>query len=82
MSSKGAHKGFCVIPKSVTPKRIESNFDDLELSAKEFEAISKVGRENPVRYNIPYLYKPRWDIDVFGTSYCTQATNLYRRPMD
>ncbi|KAI0759691.1 NADP-dependent oxidoreductase domain-containing protein [Trametes elegans] len=61
----GVHKGFCVIPKSVTPKRIESNFDDLELSAKEFEAISKVGRENPVRYNIPYLYKPRWDIDVF-----------------
>ncbi|KAL1742509.1 NADP-dependent oxidoreductase domain-containing protein [Schizophyllum fasciatum] len=63
----GAHKGFCVIPKSVTPKRIESNFDDLELSNEEFEAISKVGRQNPVRYNIPYLYKPRWDIDVFGS---------------
>lgn len=63
----GAYKGFCVIPKSVTPKRIESNFDDVELTREEFEAISKVGRENAIRYNIPYTYEPRWDVDVFGS---------------
>ncbi|KII94321.1 hypothetical protein PLICRDRAFT_101939 [Plicaturopsis crispa FD-325 SS-3] len=62
-----AHKGYTVIPKSVTPSRIESNFQDYILTDEEFEAISKIGRENPIRYNIPNLYAPRWDIDVFGT---------------
>jgi L-glyceraldehyde reductase len=63
----GAHKGYSVIPKSVTPSRIESNFNDIEITSEEFEEIAEVGRKNPVRYNIPYLYAPRWDIDVFDT---------------
>ncbi|KIY44081.1 Aldo/keto reductase [Fistulina hepatica ATCC 64428] len=63
----GAHKGYSVIPKSVTASRIESNFKEVQLTDQEFEAISKIGREHPIRYNIPYNYKLHWDIDLFGT---------------
>ena len=68
-----AKQGFCVIPKSVTPKRIavrkhrtcrlggadeQSNFDDFELSDDDFEEISKVGRRNTARANIAAIYEP------------------------
>ncbi|KAF9025165.1 hypothetical protein BDZ89DRAFT_1068541, partial [Hymenopellis radicata] len=33
---------------------------------EDFEAVSKIGRENPVRYGVPVAFKPRWNIDVFG----------------
>lgn len=66
-------QGFCVIPKSVTPKRIavragriphssdadtQSNFDDFELSDEDFEEISEVGRRNTARANIAAIYQP------------------------
>ncbi|KAH8083485.1 NADP-dependent oxidoreductase domain-containing protein [Filobasidium floriforme] len=60
-------KGFSVIPKSVTPSRIESNFQEIELSKEDVETITALGRKNAVRYNVPYLYSPQWDIDVFDT---------------
>ncbi|KAF8919206.1 NADP-dependent oxidoreductase domain-containing protein [Mucidula mucida] len=61
-----AQKGMSVIPKSVTPSRIEINFQDFILPDEDFEAVSKIGRENPVRYGVPIAFKPRWNIDVFG----------------
>ncbi|OCF36407.1 oxidoreductase [Kwoniella heveanensis BCC8398] len=62
-----AKQGFAVIPKSVTPSRIKSNFDDFELSDSDFEAINKIGQANQVRSNIPFVYNPSWPIDIFGT---------------
>jgi len=62
-----AHQGFCVIPKSVTPARIQSNFEDFELTDKDFEEISAWGLKNRSRTNIPYHYKPAaWPINVFN----------------
>ncbi|WRT67382.1 uncharacterized protein IL334_004353 [Kwoniella shivajii] len=60
-------QGFVVIPKSVTPARIKSNFEDFELSDADFEEINKVGLDNQVRSNIPYIYDLSWPCDIFGT---------------
>lgn len=62
----GAKNGFFVIPKSVTPARIKSNFEDFELSDADFEEINKFGKENTVRSNTPSEYKPQWPINVFN----------------
>lgn len=51
-SQVGEHS---VIPKSVTPARIASNFEEIDLPEKDFEAVSELGKKNPARYNIPYI---------------------------
>ncbi|BEI81675.1 hypothetical protein CcaverHIS002_0208350 [Cutaneotrichosporon cavernicola] len=61
-----AKQGFVVIPKSVTPSRIASNFQTFELGDNEFQEISAWGHKNRVRSNTPCEYNPRWPIDVFG----------------
>jgi L-glyceraldehyde reductase len=48
-----------VIPKSVTPERIRSNFEDFKLEEEDFEAINSWGKKNRVRSNAPYEYKPQ-----------------------
>ncbi|KAJ5632418.1 hypothetical protein N7490_008757 [Penicillium lividum] len=53
-------RGTAVLPKSVTPSRIESNFQDFVIPDAEFEALNKLDRN--ARYNYPF----RWGIDVFG----------------
>jgi len=62
----GAHRGTSVIPKSVTPSRIESNFQEIELTDEEFEKVSSLIKDHGsyVRFNVPIGYP--WDIDVFG----------------
>ncbi|KAL6851372.1 mitochondrial glycerol dehydrogenase Gld1 [Amphichorda felina] len=57
--------GRSVIPKSVTPSRIRSNFQEIELDDEAIKAVAKVG-ENPQRYNIPTTYKPKWDINIWN----------------
>ncbi|KGB78655.1 oxidoreductase [Cryptococcus deuterogattii R265] len=60
------YQGFTVIPKSVTPSRIKSNFEDFELTQKDFEEISAVGKATHGRANIPAIYSPiNWPINVF-----------------
>ncbi|KAG7103587.1 Aldehyde reductase 1 like protein [Verticillium longisporum] len=53
-------RGTVVLPKSVTPSRIEENFQDFELSAAALERINKLDKNH--RYNMP----ARLGVDVFG----------------
>lgn len=63
--SWAAQRGTSVIPKSVNPSRIESNFHDFVLPKEDFDALNKLGSKN-VRYNVPSKYSPPWPVDVFG----------------
>ncbi|CAI7626731.1 unnamed protein product [Penicillium pancosmium] len=52
-------RGSAVLPKSVTPSRIESNFQDFVIPDAEFEALNQLDKNE--RYNYPF----RWGVDVF-----------------
>ncbi|KAL2795638.1 NADP-dependent oxidoreductase domain-containing protein [Aspergillus keveii] len=58
--SWAVQRGTVVLPKSVTPSRIESNFQDFIIPDAEFEALNRLDRNQ--RYNYPF----RWGVDVFG----------------
>ena len=58
---------LAVIPKSVTPSRIESNFKVVSLTDDEVAEINKIGEEKPARFNTPISYDPKWNINVFDT---------------
>ncbi|WFC96845.1 D/L-glyceraldehyde reductase [Malassezia brasiliensis] len=64
----GVHRGYSVIPKSVTPSRIASNFKQIDLSDDEYKAVCRIVDDNGghVRYNTPITYDPPWDINVFN----------------
>ncbi|KAH8659877.1 aldo/keto reductase [Xylariales sp. PMI_506] len=67
--------GHSVIPKSVTPSRIQQNFQEIELSTEDFEKISTLGA-SPKRFNIPYTAnKPRWDVNIFNDPSEKDATH-------
>ncbi|KAJ7198483.1 NADP-dependent oxidoreductase domain-containing protein, partial [Mycena pura] len=70
----GAYRGYSVIPKSVREERIASNFQQVELGKDDYERVCALGRERPVRYNIPYRYKPKWDISLFDDAAEAGAT--------
>ncbi|KZT27139.1 Aldo/keto reductase [Neolentinus lepideus HHB14362 ss-1] len=71
----GVYRGYSVIPKSVQEGRIISNFKQIELSKADYDEITKIGHAQHTRFNIPYNYSPRWDIDVFGEPEEKNATN-------
>ncbi|KAJ5128756.1 hypothetical protein N7448_002472 [Penicillium atrosanguineum] len=58
--SWAVQRGFSVLPKSVTPSRIESNFQDFVIPDAEFDGLNKLDRNQ--RYNYPF----RWGVDVFN----------------
>lgn len=63
----GAHRGYSVIPKSVTPSRIDSNFQQIQLSDEEYKKVSDIiNTHGRTRYTIPYTFSPQWDINVFN----------------
>ncbi|KKK26250.1 aldehyde reductase 1 [Aspergillus rambellii] len=57
--SWAVQRGTAVLPKSVTPSRIESNFQDFVIPTTDFEMLNKLDRNQ--RYSYPF----RWGIDVF-----------------
>lgn len=73
----GVHRGYSVIPKSVTPSRIASNFDQIDLSDDEYKAVCRIMNDNGghVRYNTPITYDPPWDINVFNEEVEKKATH-------
>ncbi|KAI5200584.1 Aldo/keto reductase [Aureobasidium subglaciale] len=59
--------GHSVIPKSVTASRIRDNFKEIELSKEDFEKVEQIGKDEPRRFNIPYIAnKPRWPVNIFN----------------
>lgn len=63
----GVKRGYSVIPKSVTESRIKSNFQQIQLKDEDYEKVTSLYNElGKVRFNIPFTYKPQWDINVFG----------------
>lgn len=59
--------GHSVIPKSVTASRIRDNFKEIELSDDDFKKIEQIGKDEPRRFNIPYIAnKPRWPVNIFN----------------
>ncbi|KAG6918876.1 hypothetical protein DXG01_010940 [Tephrocybe rancida] len=69
----GAHRGYSVIPKSVQEERIVSNFKQVELSQEDYEKISAIGHGNYTRFNIPFTYNPKWDVNIFDEPVEKQA---------
>ncbi|KAI7892278.1 NADP-dependent oxidoreductase domain-containing protein [Mucor mucedo] len=62
--SWGIKRGYAVIPKSVTPSRIISNFKTVELDDEDFETLNKlVHAEKAQRLVDPFNF---WGVDVFG----------------
>lgn len=61
--SWGLKRGYSVIPKSVTPSRIESNFKTVELKDDDFEALNQVVKATEAKRLVdPYNF---WGVDVF-----------------
>nr|XP_036579315.1 aldehyde reductase [Colletotrichum truncatum]KAF6786862.1 aldehyde reductase [Colletotrichum truncatum] len=72
--------GHSVIPKSVTPSRIQSNFQEVKISDEDVQAINEIGKE-PRRYNIPFTYKPRWNINIWDEKEEKEASNRVVRTL-
>ncbi|EXF77908.1 hypothetical protein CaCOL14_007330 [Colletotrichum acutatum] len=72
--------GHSVIPKSVTPSRIQSNFQEVKISDEDVAAINEIGKE-PRRYNIPFTYKPRWNINIWDEKEEKEASNKVVRKL-
>lgn len=47
--SWGLKRGYAVIPKSVTPARIISNFKTVELSQEDFEVLNQLVKSEEAR---------------------------------
>lgn len=60
-------KGYVVVPKSVTPSRIESNFKVYDIPASAMSKLESLDRHH--RYNDPV----DWGVDIFGEQGGTSA---------
>lgn len=53
------HRGVSVIPKSVTPDRIRSNFNDVPLDGGDMEKLEGIHKQHLQRF-----IKPAWGVDL------------------
>ena len=65
----GVKRGYVVIPKSVTPSRIEKNFNQIDLSDEDYQRLSDMIKMNgkEQRFNTPVYYAPKWNINIFSS---------------
>lgn len=61
--SWAAQRGTVVIPKSVNPERVQTNFEDFLLSEEDMNAINTLSKTKHHR-----LISPKWGVDVFEES--------------
>ena len=54
----------------VLAARIVSNFKQVELTQAQYDAISAIGKDNHIRFNVPFAYcteaDPKWDVNIFS----------------
>ncbi|KUI67526.1 D/L-glyceraldehyde reductase [Cytospora mali] len=58
--------GHSVIPKSVTPSRIAANFQEIKITDEDVKAINEIGEKEPMRFNVPLKYNPKWNINIWN----------------
>ncbi|KAH7928723.1 Aldo/keto reductase [Leucogyrophana mollusca] len=71
----GAYRGYSVIPKSVQESRIISNFKQVELSKEDYEKVSSIIGAKAKRYNTPFTFNPKWNINLFDEDVEKAAAN-------
>lgn len=57
-------RGIVVLPKSVTPSRIESNFQDVELTDAEVDQLNRRAAELGQQRTVDP--SQAWGVDIFG----------------
>ncbi|OHF04031.1 aldehyde reductase 1 [Colletotrichum orchidophilum] len=68
LGSWGIKRGFSVLPKSVKPSRIESNFQVFDIDNESYETLTELGRKAPARFGgLPFTFDPAWKVNVFDT---------------
>jgi L-glyceraldehyde reductase len=51
------------------------NLDKVSLTAEDHVRVSNIAMGKEERYNVPYTFKPKWDIDIFDTPEEKNATH-------
>ncbi|SCU79151.1 LANO_0A05248g1_1 [Lachancea nothofagi CBS 11611] len=54
----GVARGYCVLPKSTNPKRIESNFKSFNLSSEDTQRVSEITKKLGVKRYVDPNWKP------------------------
>ncbi|KAG2050914.1 Aldo/keto reductase [Suillus hirtellus] len=71
----GVYRGYSVIPKSVQEGRIISNFKQVALSEEDYNRVTAIKVGGSERFNIPFRYIPKWDINLFDEELEKTATH-------
>ncbi|KAK5109047.1 Glycerol 2-dehydrogenase (NADP(+)) [Meristemomyces frigidus] len=71
----GLRRGYVVLPKSSTPSRIESNFQSIELSDEDFEAVNEVARGRHTRF---VNMKDTFGFDVWPEEAAVESESTYQ----
>ena len=58
--------------------RVVKNFEQITLSKEDYEKISEIGKNNHVRFNIPFTYSPKWSINLFDEVVERESQTDYR----